>query len=87
MRYIKNEDRPLENGWFSVKQPDPQALRDGITWEEARAAEQEWFSSNAPWAGLDYELQQHLGRENLMSSMSDLLSSLIAKRYVVFEYS
>ena len=83
VNYIKNVDRPLDNGWFSVKQPDPQSLKDGITWEEARVAEREWFANNSPWASLDFEYQQHLGRDNLMASMSDLLSGLIAKRYAL----
>ena len=83
IRYIKNEDRPLANGWFSVKQPDPQALKDGITWEGARAAERDWFANTAPWSSLDFECQQHLGTGNLTSSLSDLLSGLVAKRYVL----
>ena len=70
------------NGWYSVKQPDPQALKEGITWEGARSAERDWFANTAPWSSLESEAQQHLGTGNLTARLSDLLSALVAKRYV-----
>ena len=82
IRFIRNDFKPLENGWFSVKQPDSVALQQGITWEEARASERDYFAWTAPWSALDYAHQQQLGTANLTERLSSLLSGLISKRYV-----
>ncbi|KAI0343435.1 hypothetical protein BDW22DRAFT_1170105 [Trametopsis cervina] len=78
--FITNEVKPLDNGWFSVKQPDTQAVQEGITWEEARAQEDIFFLQTSPWAGLDAGLRQQLGTANLTERLSAILSRLIAKR-------
>ncbi|OBZ65815.1 Interferon-induced GTP-binding protein Mx [Grifola frondosa] len=80
LRFIKNEYEALDNGWFSVKQPDTRALAAGISWSEARQQEREYFSSTSPWAALDYEYQNQLGTANLTERLSAVLSDLIAKR-------
>jgi hypothetical protein len=77
---IRNEDKPLENGWFSVKQPSTLEIERGITWEEARSQERDYFAFNPPWSTLDYAHQQQLGTANLVERLSRLLSQLIAKR-------
>ncbi|CAL1711881.1 unnamed protein product [Somion occarium] len=80
LRFIKNEYEALENGWFSVKQPDSRTLQAGITWEEARSSEREFFSLTSPWSSLEFSYQQHLGTSNLTGQLSDILSALIMKR-------
>ena len=80
IRFIRNETKPLENGWFSVKQPDTQDVKDGITWEEARAQEEKFFTTKAPWSSLEPSVSEHLGTANLTVRLSNILSSLIAKR-------
>ncbi|KAI0692158.1 P-loop containing nucleoside triphosphate hydrolase protein [Cytidiella melzeri] len=80
IRFVKNEMQPLENGWFSVKQPDTQAVQEGITWEEARVQEETFFAQVAPWAGLDAGIRHQLGTSNLTERLSFILSALIAKR-------
>ncbi|KAH9833436.1 P-loop containing nucleoside triphosphate hydrolase protein [Rhodofomes roseus] len=79
-RFIKNEYEPLDNGWFSVKQPDSRALASGITWADARLHEREYFSSASIWSELDPEYQRYLGTANLTERLSQILSELIAKR-------
>ncbi|TFY61367.1 hypothetical protein EVJ58_g4550 [Rhodofomes roseus] len=79
-RFIKNEYEPLDNGWFSVKQPDSLALASGITWADARQKEREYFSSTSVWSELDPEYQRYLGTTNLTERLSQILSELIAKR-------
>ncbi|OBZ65896.1 Interferon-induced GTP-binding protein Mx2 [Grifola frondosa] len=78
--FIKNEDEALEHGWFSVKQPDSRAIAAGITWEDARRQEHEYFSSTSPWSSLDVGLRSHLGTAQLVARLSDVLSDLIVKR-------
>ncbi|KAF8216858.1 P-loop containing nucleoside triphosphate hydrolase protein [Mycena galopus ATCC 62051] len=41
---ICNEQETLENNWYCVKQLGSQDLKDGITWEEARAREIDFFT-------------------------------------------
>ncbi|KAI0077225.1 hypothetical protein K474DRAFT_1596469 [Panus rudis PR-1116 ss-1] len=80
LRFIRNEEEPLDNGWYSVKQPDSRALKAGITWSDARTAERDFFSVTSPWSSLDYSDQQRLGTMNLTERLSSILSELIAKR-------
>ena len=80
LNIIRNDEKPLENGWFCVKQPDSRALAEGITWEEARAKERDYFAFTAPWSSLDYSQQQQLGTANLTERLSSLLSGLITRR-------
>lgn len=82
-RYIRNEKRPLENGWFSVKRPESQAIKNGITWEEACREENDYFTSTSPWSMLEFEHRQRLGTTNLTEKLSHLLCALIAKRYAL----
>lgn len=77
---IQNKDKPLDNGWFSVKQPSTVDLERGITWEEARREESEFFELTSPWSTLDHTCQQQLGAANLIERLSSLLSQLIARR-------
>ncbi|KAI0820963.1 P-loop containing nucleoside triphosphate hydrolase protein [Irpex lacteus] len=80
VRFITNEYKPLANGWFSVKQPDSQAVAEGITWEEARSQEELFFAQVQPWSSLDVGTRQQLGTANLTERLSDILSELIVKR-------
>lgn len=84
VRFITNEYKPLANGWFSVKQPDSQAVAEGITWEEARSQEELFFAQVQPWSSLDVGTRQQLGTANLTERLSDILSELIVKRYVAW---
>ncbi|KZT65430.1 hypothetical protein DAEQUDRAFT_676924 [Daedalea quercina L-15889] len=79
---LKNEypELALDNGWFSVKQPDSIQLTEGITRAQARQEEKNFFASANPWASLSLRFQQHLGTFNLAERCSDVLSGLIAKR-------
>lgn len=79
-RFVKNEYEPLDNGWFSVKQPGSNALQAGITWADARRQEGEYFASAPVWSELDPEYQRYLGTANLTGRLSRILSALIAKR-------
>ncbi|THH15705.1 hypothetical protein EUX98_g9424 [Antrodiella citrinella] len=85
IRFIKNDYEALENGWYSVKQPDSRALKAGISWSEAREGERDFFSLTSPWSGLDPIYQRQLGTHNLTERLSDILSELIARRLPDFQ--
>lgn len=68
--------------WFCVKCPNSEAIKLGITWEEARRDESSWFSHKVPWATLEERFKQRLGTANLTRCLSDKLCDLIAERWV-----
>lgn len=66
--------------YFSVKNPDSQDIRNGITYEQARENEVEFFSTREPWSNLDWLCQSRLGTDKLTKRLGQVLSSLISKR-------
>ena len=79
LRYIRNEEEPLEHGWFSVKQPDSRTIASGITWHQAREKERDFFSTTPPWNKLDLEYKNRLGTVKLVERLSEVLSDRIAR--------
>ncbi|KAJ7648288.1 P-loop containing nucleoside triphosphate hydrolase protein [Mycena polygramma] len=77
---IRNEQETLENNWYCVKQPSSQDLKQGITWEEARSRENDFFTVTSPWSELDPMYQKYLRTSNLIDRLSSILSDLISKR-------
>lgn len=80
--FIRNEKEPLENNWYCVKQPNSVDLKQGVTWAQARAREDEFFSITAPWSELEGIYQKYLRTTNLVDRLSSILSDLISKRSV-----
>jgi len=66
--------------YFSVKNPDSQEIRDGITYEQARKKEAVFFTTKAPWSNLEWLYQRRLGTDKLTARLGQLLSSLISRR-------
>jgi len=81
LRFIRNDAEPLANGWFTVKQPGSNDLKTGITWADARAQEQHFFTSTAPWSSAETYCQKRFGTRNLTESLSKILSDLIKRRW------
>ncbi|KAF9258360.1 hypothetical protein L218DRAFT_964522 [Marasmius fiardii PR-910] len=78
--FIRGEEQPLHNHWFCVKQPSTSELQRGITWDEARKREDDFFSTTTPWSELDPMYQKYLRTSNLVDRLSIILSDLISKR-------
>jgi hypothetical protein len=66
--------------YYSVKNPESQEIRNGITYEQAREKEAEFFSTKAPWSNLEWLYKQCLGTDKLTRRLSQVLSNLISKR-------
>ncbi|KAH9007591.1 P-loop containing nucleoside triphosphate hydrolase protein [Lactarius deliciosus] len=66
--------------YFSVKNPDSQDIKNGITYEQARENEAEFFSNREPWSSLEWLCQRRLGTDKLTKRLGQVLSSLISKR-------
>ena len=77
-----DDDEEGEIEYFSVKNPDSQDIKNGITYEQARQKEAEFFSTRAPWSSLDWPYQQRLGTEKLTRCLGQALADLISKRQV-----
>ncbi|KAJ7064490.1 P-loop containing nucleoside triphosphate hydrolase protein [Mycena amicta] len=77
---IRNELEPLENNWYCVKQPSSAELKEGVTWNQARDRENDFFTLTAPWSALDSMYHKYLRTPNLVERLSAILSDLISKR-------
>lgn len=75
IRMIQGHTDSEESGieYFSVKNPDSQDIKNGITYEQARKKEVELFATQAPWSNLDWLCQQRLGTERLTRHLGGAL--------------
>ncbi|KAH9965473.1 P-loop containing nucleoside triphosphate hydrolase protein [Russula dissimulans] len=83
IRMIQGQHGDDEHGgieYFSVKNPDSQDVKQGISYEEARKKETDFFSTKEPWSSLDWLYQRRLGTQKLVRRLSEVLPNLIAKR-------
>ena len=69
--------------YFSVKNPDSQDIRNGITYAQAREKERDFFETKAPWSNLEWLYRSRLGTDKLTRHLGQVLSSLISKRQVL----
>ncbi|KAG8974096.1 hypothetical protein FRC05_007844 [Tulasnella sp. 425] len=79
LRMLRGEDQPLMHGWYCVKQRDMGQLQEGVTWEEARDYETEFFQTTAPWADLNRVLRERLGSQKLAERLGYILSNLVSQ--------
>lgn len=77
---IRGESNPLQHGWFSVKQLLAEQLKEGLSWEEARALDRQYFEDNAPWSTVEMEHRRRLGCANLIAHLGDTLGKVILTR-------
>ena len=77
---IQSDGRDGGIEYYSVKNPDTQDIKDGITYEQAREKEAEFFSTNAPWSHLEWLYKRRLGTDKLARRLGQVLSNLISKR-------
>ncbi|KAG8898578.1 hypothetical protein FRB99_007344 [Tulasnella sp. 403] len=80
LRMLRNEENPLKNGWYCVKQPDMIQLQSGISWEDARESERSFFQDTPPWSTLERRHRQRLGSEPLAENLGVVLSNLAARK-------
>ncbi|KAI9058582.1 hypothetical protein FKP32DRAFT_1761410 [Trametes sanguinea] len=72
---VEGRAHPTKHGYFVVRHPDDVERQQGISHEEARAAEARFFAEQKPWAT---SLHRHrFGVENLIACVSDRLTELI----------
>ena len=62
--------------YFFVKNPDSQDIKNGITYEQARENETEFFLNRTPWSSLELPWQRRLGTDKLTKRLGQVLCSL-----------
>ncbi|CUA70938.1 hypothetical protein RSOLAG22IIIB_09212 [Rhizoctonia solani] len=77
---ITGERSTLANGWYCVKQLSPRDREAGLTWEEARAQESEFFDTTGAWSSIGTEHKASLGSKSLALKLGEVLSKEIQKR-------
>lgn len=68
------------HGYFVVKQPIQRDLDRGITHEQARLAEDQFFQSNPDWTRRFRNFEDRLGTRKLQVALSQKLATLIVDR-------
>ena len=77
---IQSDGRNGGVEYFSVKNPDSQDIKRGITYQQAREMEADFFSTKTPWSNLDWLYKRRLGTDKLTRRLGLVLSDLISKR-------
>ncbi len=71
---------PLKHGYYCTRHPDDADRSQGMTSEEARKAEMEFFARMEPW---NISIKPHyFGVKNLTAALSSLLIQVIQEAYV-----
>ena len=74
---LLGREHPTKHGYFCTRQPDDAERTQLISSTDARAAEKHFFDKEKPWS--DLSCQERLGTENLLKTMSGLLSQMMQK--------
>ncbi|CAG8489032.1 10797_t:CDS:2 [Ambispora gerdemannii] len=77
LKIMCGEAHKLELGYYIVRNPPPKELQRGITFEEARKAEKEFFAGSCTWH--HSHLQPRIGVEKLRGKLSELLIKAIER--------
>ncbi|KIM31731.1 hypothetical protein M408DRAFT_20955 [Serendipita vermifera MAFF 305830] len=80
LRLLSNEQERFKHGWHCVKQSDQQQLDSGISWNDARQNEIDFFTGTEPWSTLDESIKSRLGTQHLTGALGDILFKLICQR-------
>lgn len=83
LHLLQNEQSHFQHGWYCVKQSDQQQLDSGISWQDARDNEINFFARTDPWRRVPNSLKARLGTQCLTSALGTKLFDLICKRSVV----
>ncbi|KAK7691227.1 hypothetical protein QCA50_006330 [Cerrena zonata] len=73
---IEDRRHKLKYGYYCTRQPDEDERMRGITVDEARIAEERFFSQTAPWSS---SYRHRFGTKHLVESLSMLLSKVIVE--------
>ncbi|TCD68938.1 hypothetical protein EIP91_009328 [Steccherinum ochraceum] len=72
---IEGRTHTTKHGYFCTRQPDEAERVAGMTYEEARTRERDFFASTSPWS--DSTARERFGTQNLVATLSRLLGEII----------
>ncbi|POY75200.1 hypothetical protein BMF94_1832 [Rhodotorula taiwanensis] len=70
----------LAHGFFVCKQPGTEDLAKNLSFQDARAAEVDFFKSEEPWNTLAPHIRRQLGTGHLVAFLSDRLARYISEK-------
>ncbi|PIL25641.1 transporter [Ganoderma sinense ZZ0214-1] len=76
---LLGKEHPTKHGYFCTRQPDDAERAKRLSSADARAAEKRFFDEEETWSQLS--CRERLGTENLLKTMSDLLSQMMQKSF------
>ncbi|QRV85229.1 myxovirus resistance protein [Ceratobasidium sp. AG-Ba] len=79
---IRNRVNRLANGWYAVRQADSRQRKSGLSWDEVRDMEAEFFQTSDIWASMAPEHRARLGSGNLSYQLGSVLSKALEARFV-----
>jgi len=74
-----NKDRVLAHGYYMVANLDPESTDEIVTWQTSRKYEEEFFSNDKRWAGVNPSFQ---GVLKLVDALCSHLSGEIDAWYI-----
>jgi hypothetical protein len=80
MKLLENQQERFRHGWHCVKQLDQQQLDGGISWEDARNSEIQFFENAPHWSSLEEAIKYRLGTKFLTQALGAILFELICAR-------
>ena len=78
---LRNRTEIFKGGWFCTRQPGLMVRLAGVTPENARADERDFFETTRPWSNAEPDLRARLGTMALSKALSQKLFEVIAKRF------
>ncbi len=79
LQIIRGKELVLRNGWYCVKQRGTEELKAGVSGDEARVQEQEFFSTKKPWSEVGRALDGRVGSDALAAKLGKILSELVSR--------
>lgn len=78
---IEGRRHQLKYGYYCTRQPDEAERTSGMSREDARLFEENFFAQTSPWSSSSH--RQRFGTKHLIETLSMLLSKVIDERKVV----
>ncbi|PVF98611.1 hypothetical protein CPB86DRAFT_784651 [Serendipita vermifera] len=79
IKFLENKTEKFKHGWYCVKQSNQEQLNQGVTREQARENEVNFFKET-PWIGLSEPIKRRLGTRFLSPALGNILFDLICQR-------
>lgn len=80
IKILRNLEHKIRYGYYMTRQLTTDQVKNGMTWEEGRTQEREFFEHKKPWCE---ERKERLGTERLVNALSGILQTMISERCII----